>query len=44
MFDSVNTETTGSASNLFGKVIGASGKSIKIQTTHNDLLAELGNV
>jgi DNA polymerase-3 subunit beta len=41
MFDSVNTETTGSASNLFGEVIGAIGKSIKIQTTRNDLLTEL---
>jgi DNA polymerase-3 subunit beta len=41
MFDSVSTETTGSASNLFGEVIGAIGKSIKIQTTRNDLLTEL---
>jgi hypothetical protein len=41
MFDSVNTETTSSASNLFGEVISAIGKSIKIQTTRNDLLTEL---
>jgi DNA polymerase III subunit beta len=41
MFDGVSTETTGSASNLFGEVIGAIGRSIKIQTTRNELLTEL---
>ncbi|MGH9936736.1 MAG: hypothetical protein ACREAM_10855 [Blastocatellia bacterium] len=41
MFDSLNTETTGAASNLFGEVVGAIGKTIKIQITRNALLAEL---
>jgi len=41
MFDSANTETTGASSNLFGEVVGAIGKSIKIQIARNALLAEL---
>ena len=41
MFDSLNTETTGAASNLFGEVVGAIGKTIKIQIIRNALLAEL---
>jgi DNA polymerase-3 subunit beta len=41
MFDSANTEMTGASSNLFGEVIGAIGKSIKIQIARNALLAEL---
>jgi hypothetical protein len=41
MFDSVNTETTGASSNLFGEVVGAIGKTIKIQIARNALLAEL---
>jgi len=41
MFDSLNTETTGAASNLFGEVVGAIGKTIKIQITRSALLAEL---
>jgi len=41
MFDSVNTETTGASSNLFGEVVGPIGKTIKIQIARNALLAEL---
>ncbi len=42
MFDSSYTETTGAASNLFGEMVGAIGKTIKIHIARNDLLAELG--
>jgi len=42
MFDSVGAETTGASSNLFGEVVGAIGKTIKIQIARNALLAELG--
>jgi DNA polymerase III subunit beta len=42
MFDSVNNETTGVSSNLFGEVVGAIGKTIKIQIARNPVLAELG--
>ncbi|MGE0131520.1 MAG: DNA polymerase III subunit beta [Blastocatellales bacterium] len=41
MFDSSYNETTGAASNLFGEVVGAVGKTIKIHIARNDLLAEL---
>jgi len=41
MFDSVNNETTGVSSNLFGEVVGAIRKTIKIQIARNALLGEL---
>jgi hypothetical protein len=41
MFESVGAETTGASSNLFGEVVGAIGKTIKIQIARNALLAEL---
>ena len=41
MFDIVGAETTGASSNLFGEVVGAIGKTIKIQIARNALLAEL---
>jgi DNA polymerase III subunit beta len=42
MIDSVGADTTGAASNLFGEVVGAIGKTVKIQLARNALLAELG--
>jgi DNA polymerase-3 subunit beta len=41
MFDSVGAETTVASSNLFGEVVGATGKTVKIQVARNALLAEL---
>lgn len=43
MFDSANAGTTGQAPNLFGEgeMVGATGKTLKIQVARNALLAEL---